>query len=947
MALNKIIVKGARENNLKNIDIELPKEKLIVFTGLSGSGKSSLAFNTIYAEGERRYIESLSSFSRQFLKSVEKPDVDDIEGLSPAISIDQKTTSHNPRSTVGTTTEIHDHLRILYSAIGKPFCINGHGQINSQSITEIVNQIQKNSKEGDKLFILSPNVRDKKGKHKDVFRKLSRDGFIRVLVNNELKNLDEEIELDQNKRYNIDIVVDRIVYEDSDEMRSRIFSAIETSLEYSNGLIKIAYPEKNFDSKMYSTKYNCAICGFSVPSLDTNLFSFNKKTGACETCTGLGVSLEADIDLIVPDKTISINSGAILYWKNLIGSSNIEWQKFQILCRYAKIDMNIPYERLSSDQVDKILWGSHEPIEYEIQSSSGNIFKQNDYIEGVAALIQRRYFETKSEEARKYYEKYMAAIVCKSCKGKRLNETALCVKIDGLSIADFCDLNIAEELNQLLQLNLTEQEKKISSLVLNQLISRISFLNEVGLNYLTLSRSSTTLSGGEAQRIRLAKQLGSKLTGVLYVLDEPSIGLHQRDNDKLIATLKKLRDLGNTLIVVEHDEDTMKEADWIVDIGPRAGEFGGEVVAEGTFDDILKNEKSITGQYLSKKLFVPVPKKRRGGNGKKIEIIGATENNLKNIDITIPLGKFMTITGVSGSGKSTLMEEIIYKGLKKEINGERIATGKYKKIVGAENIDKIIYISQEPIGKTPRSNPATYTSVFDDIRDLFADAPDAKIRGYKKGRFSFNVPGGRCESCQGDGVVKVDMQFLGYVEVVCEVCNGRRYNEETLQVKFKGKNIYDILEMTVFEAAKFFENIPKIFEKLNTIIMVGLGYIKLGQNATTLSGGEAQRVKLSTFLLKKATGKTLFLLDEPTTGLHLDDVNRLISVLNILVDNGNTVLTIEHNLDFIKVSDYIVDLGPDGGDGGGNIVASGTPEQVSESKESYTAKYLKEYLNND
>jgi excinuclease ABC subunit A len=947
MAINKIIVKGAREHNLKNVDIELPKEKLIVFTGLSGSGKSSLAFNTIYAEGERRYIDSLSSFSRQFLKSVDKPDVDDIEGLSPAISIDQRTTSHNPRSTVGTTTEIQDHLRLLFSSIGKPFCVNGHGQIRSQSITEIVNQIQSLTKEEEKLFILSPHIRDKKGSHKDALKKLSRDGFIRVLINNEIKNLDEEIELDATRRHNIDIVVDRIVYDKSDDVRSRIYSAIETALEYSNGLIKITYPDRNYEEKIFSTKYNCAICGFNIPSLEANLFSFNKKTGACETCSGLGVSLEADPDLIVLDPKLSINRGAIVFYKNIVGSTNIDWQKFEVLCRYANVDLDTPYERLSDDQKEKLMYGSHEPIEARIVTVSGTVMNLFEHFEGVASLITRRYFDTKSEDSRKYYERYMTANVCKSCKGQRLNEIALSVKVNEKNISEFTDMNIKEELDFLLNLNLTEQEQKISSLVMTQLISRISFLNEVGLDYLTLSRSATTLSGGEAQRIRLAKQLGSKLTGVLYVLDEPSIGLHQKDNDKLIATLKKLRDIGNTLIVVEHDEDTMKEADWIVDIGPHAGELGGEIVAQGTYDEILKNENSITGRYLSGKDFIPVPKKRRGGNGKKVEILGATENNLKNLNVTIPLGKFVTITGVSGSGKSTLMEEIIYKGLKKEINRERIMTGKFKSINGAENIDKIIYISQEPIGKTPRSNPATYTSVFDDIRDLFTEIPEAKMRGYKKGRFSFNVAGGRCESCWGDGSVKVDMQFLGYVEVVCEVCNGRRYNEETLQIRFKGKNIYDVLNMTVNEAAKFFENVPKIKEKLDTVIMVGLGYIKLGQSATTLSGGEAQRVKLSTFLLKKATGKTLFLLDEPTTGLHVDDVKRLIGVLNILVDNGNSVLTIEHNLDFIKVSDHIIDLGPDGGVGGGEIIATGTPEQVSESNRSYTAKYLKEYLERD
>lgn len=946
MANNKLIIKGAREHNLKNIDIELPKEKLIVFTGLSGSGKSSLAFNTIYAEGERRYIESLSSFSRQFLKSVEKPDVDDIEGLSPAISIDQKTTSHNPRSTVGTTTEIHDHLRLLYANVGTPYCINGHGPIQTSSIKEIIDTLKKETSDHEQFFILAPVVRDKKGTHKDLFLKLKKEGFIRALVNGKIRNLDEDIELEQNKRHNIDIVVDRLIYQEDDEdLQSRIYAAIEVGLSYSNGLIKIQYPKRNDETRLFSTKYSCSECGFIIPNLEANLFSFNKKNGACEVCSGLGVNLEADPSLIIPDDNLSIRSGGILYYKNLVDSQNIEWQKFKSLCNYYLIDLNQPINTLSAKQMKVILWGSEEPIETKITTSSGNVYNAFDYIEGVGSLIERRFIETSSEENRKYYGKYMVSKECKACQGQRLNPIALSVKLNGLNIAEFVNLTIEEELNFLLNLKLTEQQEKIASLVLQQLLSRISFLNEVGLNYLTLSRSATTLSGGEAQRIRLAKQLGSKLSGVLYVLDEPSIGLHQRDNDKLINTLKKLRDLGNTLIVVEHDEDTMKEADWIVDIGPGAGTRGGEVMAQGTYEDICKNENSITGQYLSKKLSIPTPKKRRGGNGKKLEILEVTENNLKKIDVTIPLGKFVTITGVSGSGKSTLVEEVIYKGLRKEINNELIRPGKYKKMKGHENIDKIIYVSQDPIGKTPRSNPATYTSVFDDIRDLFAEVPEAKIRGYKKGRFSFNVPGGRCDTCQGDGVVRVDMQFLGFVEVVCETCNGRRYNEETLQVKYKKKNVHDVLNMTVEEAYEFFENVPKINLKLKTILDVGLGYIKLGQNATTLSGGEAQRVKLSTFLLKKSTGKTMFLLDEPTTGLHIDDVKRLIKILNILVDQGNTVLTIEHNLDFIKVSDHIIDLGPDGGSEGGNILVTGTPEQVCLSSESYTAKYLKAYLN--
>ncbi|WP_339022852.1 excinuclease ABC subunit UvrA [Spiroplasma endosymbiont of Crioceris asparagi] len=942
--VDKIIVKGAKEHNLKNIDIELPKNKLIIFTGLSGSGKSSLAFNTIYAEGERRYIESLSSFSRQFLRTVDKPNVSEIDGLSPAISIDQKTTSHNPRSTVGTTTEIHDHLRLLWANIGKAYCVNGHGQINSQSIQEIYNTIKAETKEGQQIFIESPIVRDKKGTHKDLFFKLRKENFLRVEVDGNVRLLEEDIELEQNKRHNISIIVDRLIFTDNDDFNSRLYSGLEVCASYSKGLIKIKYLKENTD-KLFSTNFACKECGFYIADLEPNLFSFNKKNGACEVCTGLGINLEADMELLVPDKKLSIKQGAIIYYKNLIDTTNLEWQRFKVLLDYYKIPLDQPYDDLSETQKNLIAYGSDEPIEYRIESSSGNILKGSDFIEGVANLVQRRYFETKSEETRKWYAKFMVSKVCRACGGKRLNETALSVKINNKSISDFTELTIREELDFLLNLNLTKKEIEISSLVLNQLISRVSFLNEVGLDYLNISRATMTLSGGEAQRIRLAKQLGSKLSGVLYVLDEPSIGLHQKDNDKLITTLKKLRDLGNTLIVVEHDEDTMKESDWIVDIGPGAGESGGHVVAEGTYKQICENPQSLTGQYLSKKLKIEIPKKRRGGNGKTIEFIGATENNLKNISVTIPLGKFVTITGVSGSGKSTLLEEIIYKGLKKEVNGEIIRTGKYKKIIGGNNIDKVIYISQDPIGKTPRSNPATYTSVFNDIRDLFALTPEAKIRGYAKGRFSFNVPGGRCESCQGDGVVKVDMQFLGYVEVICEVCKGKKYNEETLQVKYKGKNIYDVLQMNVDEACEFFKNIPAIHDKLNTMLEVGLGYIKLGQNAVTLSGGEAQRVKLSTYLLKKATGKTLFLLDEPTTGLHIDDIKRLIKVLDKLVNLGNTVLTIEHNLNFIKMSDYIIDLGPDGGQDGGVVVTKGTPEQVVESGKGYTAKYLKEYLN--
>ncbi|QHX36190.1 excinuclease ABC subunit A [Spiroplasma sp. TIUS-1] len=944
---DKIIVIGAKEHNLKNINIEVPKNKLVVFTGVSGSGKSSLAFNTIYAEGERRYVESLSSFSRQFIKTTEKPRVDDIEGLSPAISIDQRTTSHNPRSTVGTATEIHDHLRLLWANIGQVFCINGHGEISSQTVQEIYNSVKKNVKEGDQIFIQSPIVRDKKGTHKDLFYNLKKENFVRVIVDGDMRLLEDDIELEQNKRHNIEIVVDRLIYKNTDDLNSRLFSAIEMCAMYSKGLVKIVEPKNGNKEVLYSTNHSCKKCGFMISNLEPNLFSFNKKDGACEECSGLGTNMIPDFNLIVPDKSLTINQGAIAFFKNTVGSKNIDWQMFSKLLAHYKISLDVPIENFTNKQIDIIKNGSEYDVDVTIETSSGSVYRQSKPLDGISSLIQRRYISTNSDDARKNYLKYMSSRTCEACKGKRLNMTALAVKIQNKSIADFVAMTIGENLDFLLNINLTKKQEEIASLVMTQLVSRISFLNEVGLSYLNLERASMSLSGGEAQRIRLAKQLGSKLSGVLYVLDEPSIGLHQKDNDKLIGTLKKLRDLGNTLIVVEHDEDTMKASDWIVDIGPGAGEHGGEITFEGTYEQILKDDKSLTGKYLSGVKKIEIPKKRRSGNGKTIEIKGARENNLKNVDVTIPLGKFISITGVSGSGKSTLLEEIIYKGVKNEIGKERIRTGKFSKITGANNVNKIIYISQDPIGRTPRSNPATYTSVFDDIRDLFTMTPDSKMRGYAKGRFSFNVPGGRCENCRGDGIVKIDMQFLGYVEIKCDVCLGRRYNEETLQVKYKGKNISDVLDMTIEEASTLFENIPNIKDKLDTLLEVGIGYIKLGQNGTTLSGGEAQRVKLSTHLLKRQTGNTLFLLDEPTTGLHIDDVSRLVKVLNKLVDYGNTVLTIEHNLDFIKMSDYIIDLGPDGGTGGGLIVGSGTPEQLLKAKGSYTAEYLEPYLKND
>ncbi|WP_152908003.1 excinuclease ABC subunit UvrA [Mycoplasma sp. HU2014] len=944
MMNDKIIIKGAREHNLKNIDLEIPKNKLVVFTGLSGSGKSSLAFSTIYAEGRRRYIESLSAYARQFLGGNEKPDVDSIEGLSPSISIDQKTTSHNPRSTVGTVTEIYDYLRLLYARIGTPYCINGHGQIQAMSISEIVNNIKQTTTSSQQIHILSPIVRDKKGTFKDVLEKLSSDGFIRVIVDGELKMLDDEIQLDKNQRHNIDIVVDRIIYQNTDEINSRVFTAVETGLNYSNNLIKIAYINDDQKvEKLFSTSFACKECDFVVPELEPRLFSFNAPLGACSECNGLGVNLEPDVNLIMPNMNLSINEGGVSYYKNFLHTDNLEWQKFRTLCDYYYIDLTLPLNQLTKKQIDVILWGSDREIDIRLVSSNGKKYESFDYIEGTAQLIKRRYFETKSEEIRNWYAKFMSSTTCTLCQGSRLNEIALSVKINDKSIFDYTKISIGEELDFLLNIELTETQKTIAKLVLDEIISRTSFLNEVGLGYLDLARTATTLSGGESQRIRLAKQIGSQLTGILYVLDEPSIGLHQKDNDRLIATLKHLRDLGNTLIVVEHDEDTMKASDWIVDIGPGAGENGGEITFSGTYNEILKTD-TITGKYLSKRMTIPVPTKRRSGNKKVIQIIKASENNLKNIDVTIPLNKFVTITGVSGSGKSTLLEDIVYKGLQNNLSKEYVPTGKVKEIRGVENVNKVIYISQEPIGKTPRSNPATYTSVFNDIRDLFTNLPEAKIRGYKKGRFSFNVAGGRCEHCQGDGVITISMQFMPSVEVICEVCEGKRYNSETLMVKYKDKSISDVLNMTVSQAYEFFENIPQIKAKLQTILDVGLGYIKLGQNATTLSGGESQRIKLSTHLLKKQTGNTMFLLDEPTTGLHIDDVKRLIDVLNKLVDLGNTVLCIEHNLDFIKVSDHIIDLGPDGGQYGGQVVAFGTPEQVVKSEKSYTAKYLKGYL---
>ncbi|WP_342252688.1 excinuclease ABC subunit UvrA [Spiroplasma endosymbiont of Amphibalanus improvisus] len=941
---NWITIKGARENNLKNIDLKIPKNKMIAFTGLSGSGKSSLAFGTIYSEGRRRYIESLSSYARQFLGGNEKPDVDQINGLSPAISIDQKTTSKNPRSTVGTITEIYDYLRLLYARAGTPYCINGHGPVKTSSIKTIIEEIKKIiSDNNEKLIILAPVVIDKKGSHLEVFDNLKKEGFIRVKVDGIIKTLDDQFNLEKNERHNIDIIVDRLIYDDNDEFTSRLHDAIEVCLKYSKGLVKI-HLNKIDKSFLFSSNYSCKECGFNVPNLEPRLFSFNAPIGACYECKGLGIRLEVDEDLLIEDKSLSISDGAIRYFKNFINTQNIEWQKFKALLDHYKISIYVPYEDFSNEQKDIILNGTSTPIQMNIITTTGRKYEPFEPIEGIAKLIERRYIETTSNQARDYYHTYMSDKKCNVCKGQKLNPIALSVKIDKLSIYDFTNLSIEKELEKIINVQFTEQQQQIVKLVLDEIINRLDFLNQVGLGYLSLSRTASTLSGGEAQRIRLATQIGSQLSGVLYVLDEPSIGLHQVDNDKLIKTLKNLRDLGNTLIVVEHDEETIRNSDWVVDIGPEAGDKGGNVIASSTYEEFLKHKDSITAKYLRGEEKILTPKSHHSGNGLVLEIKEAAENNLNKIDVKFPLNKFICLTGVSGSGKSTLMNEILHKGIKKYLKQSNKTPGKHKEIKGIDNIEKVVNISQSPIGKTPRSNPATYTSVFDDIRDLFTNTPEAKMRGYLKGRFSFNVHGGRCENCQGDGIIKISMQFMPTVYVTCEICEGRRYNEETLLVKYKNQNIYNILEMTVDKALEFFENIPKIVQKLQTMQDVGLGYIKLGQPAPQLSGGEAQRVKLSTFLLKKTTKKTLFLLDEPTTGLHVHDVKQLLKVFERIVKNGGTVVCIEHNLDVIKCSDYIIDLGPGGGINGGNVLATGTPEQLLKSETSITARYLEKLL---
>ncbi len=938
---DKIVIKGAKEHNLKNINLEIPRDKLVVITGLSGSGKSSLAFDTLYAEGQRRYVESLSSYARQFLGLMEKPDVESIEGLSPAISIDQKTTSKNPRSTVGTVTEIYDYIRLLYARIGQPYCPHCGKKIEKQSIDQIVDNVMK-LEEGTKIQILAPVVRSRKGEYTKLFEDLSKDGFARVRVDGEIYELTDEIKLDKNKKHEIEIVVDRLIIKK--EIVARLTESIEIALKHAENMVLIDI----LGSKpiLYSCNYACPDCGFSFPELAPRMFSFNNPYGACPKCSGIGYLMKMDEDLIIPDKNKTLYDGVKAFGSSTMKKGDtMAKMYFESVGKHYGIDIrNKKIKDLPKEFLEKILYGTGtEEIDFEYSSYSGTR-KFTAPFEGVIPTLERRHNETKSQGMRDFYELYMSELPCDECNGTRLKKEILCIKIGGKNINEMTDMSIKQLKEFLKTLELTESQEIIANLILKEINSRLQFLIDVGLEYLTLSRSAGTLSGGEAQRIRLATQIGSGLTGVLYILDEPSIGLHQRDNDKLIATLKKLRDLGNTLLVVEHDEDTMYAADQIIDIGPGAGVHGGQVMAQGTAEEIKNISGSITGDYLSGRKKINIPKTRRKGNKKSIEIVNAVENNLKNISVKFPLGVFTCITGVSGSGKSTLINEVLYKNIAQQLNGSSDKPGKCKQIKGLENIDKIINIDQSPIGRTPRSNPATYTGAFDLIRDIFAETNEAKIRGYEKGRFSFNVSGGRCESCSGDGVHKIEMHFLPDVYVPCEVCKGKRYNRETLEVKYKGKNITDVLDMTVEEALEFFENIPKIKQKIQTLYDVGLGYIKLGQPSTTLSGGEAQRVKLATELSKKATGKTLYILDEPTTGLHIADVHRLVDILQRLVDTGNTIIVIEHNLDLIKTADHIIDLGPEGGDNGGEIVAIGTPEQICKNERSYTGKFLKKYL---
>ena len=937
---NKLIIRGARENNLKNINIDIPKNKLVIMTGLSGSGKTSLAFDTIYAEGQRRYVESLSAYARQFLGNMEKPDVDAIEGLSPAIAIDQKTTSNNPRSTVGTVTEIYDYLRLLYARVGKAYCPKHDVVIESQTIKQMADTIDQYA-DGDRLMVVARVVKRKKGTFKDYFADLLKDGYLRVVVDGQNYMLDEEIELDKNKKHDIDVVIDRIIKKEG--YRSRLVDSLEVGLKLTGGEVIV----QNLTTKteeLFSEHLACPICGFSVPKLEPRLFSFNNPLGACPDCRGLGIKNEVDVDLLIPDWSKSINEGGLRYFKTAVGTNRIEWQRFLVLCKKYKIDLDKPLKDFTKQELSYILDGSREPISYEIVSDSGNVSRTTKFIEGVRTLIARRYEETTSKWSKEWYASFMSEHTCPTCKGRRLNDQVLSVRVGGLNIAEFTEQSIEDALHFIQNIKLTDYEMNIARLVVKEINDRLTFLNNVGLGYLTLARRAGGLSGGEAQRIRLATQIGTRLTGVLYVLDEPSIGLHQRDNEKLIKSLQDIRDLGNSVLVVEHDEDTMRASDFIVDIGPGAGVHGGQVICAGTPEEVMNCKDSITGQYLSGNRKIEVPQKRRKGNGLFIEVKGAKEHNLKNINVKFPLGKFNVVTGVSGSGKSTLVNDILGKSLMRYVYQSKERPGLHIEILGIENIDKVIEVSQDPIGRTPRSNPVTYTGVFDDIRDLFAQTNEAKMRGYDKGRFSFNVKGGRCEACQGDGLKKISMHFLPDVYVPCEQCEGKRYNEETLQVTYKDKNIYDVLEMTVEEAVDFFDNLPKIRNKIQTLYDVGLGYIKLGQSATTLSGGEAQRVKLASELQKKSTGKTVYILDEPTTGLHSHDVARLIDVLQRIVDQGDTIIVIEHNLDVIKVADHIIDLGPEGGAGGGTIVVTGTPEKVAKCEKSYTGQFLKSML---
>lgn len=935
--MENIVIKGARENNLKNIDLTLPKNKMIVMTGVSGSGKSSLAFDTIYAEGERRYVESLSSYARQFLGGSEKPDVDSIEGLSPAISIDQKTTSKNPRSTVGTVTEIYDYLRLLYARIGVPYCPTHNIPISSQSIEEMTNKILEYP-EGTKLIIMAPVVHGEKGEHKDLLEKLRKDGYVRVRINKESRDLSENIELDKNIKDDIDVVIDRLIIKEG--IRSRLFEAIESATKLAKG--KVIIDVMGDKELLFSESFACPYCNFSLPELEPRMFSFNAPFGACPECKGLGVNLTIDKDLVIPNKDLSINEGAIVTLSDDQGG--IYYKRLKCVCDHYKIDMDKPFKKLTKKEENIVLYGTTEIIQFNYTTKSGNVYNQKDFYEGIINNLQRRYMETSSTWIREWLERYMIETTCTKCNGSRLRDEVLSVLINGKNIYEVTCLSIKDLYDFMNNLKLTKEQQEIGKLLIEEIKNRLKFLLNVGLEYLTLSRTASTLSGGESQRIRLATQIGSRLTGVLYVLDEPSIGLHQRDNERLIKSLLEMRDLGNTLIVVEHDTDTMLASDYLVDIGPGAGDNGGKVMAAGTPEEVMKNENSITGQYLSGKKCIEIPKTRRKGTGKTIEIIGASENNLKNIDVKIPLGTFTCVTGVSGSGKSSLIMQILSKAVSQNLYKSKDKPGKYKKIKGLENIDKLVEITQNPIGRTPRSNPATYTGVFDEIRELFTNTKEAKMLGFGKDRFSFNVKGGRCEACRGDGVKKIEMHFLPDVYIPCEVCHGTRYNSETLNIRYKDKNIADVLNMRVHNALTFFENIPKIKNKLQVLEDVGLGYIKLGQSATTLSGGEAARVKLAKELQKRPTGKTLFIMDEPTTGLHMEDIKRLLAIIQKIVDNNDTVIVIEHNLDFIKSADYIIDIGPEGGDRGGEVIGTGTPEEITLNKKSYTGEFLKKVL---